>query len=232
MQLKTILLAGSAAFVLTACGDTTDAVDIPTTVSETLDLHEKLRDVSAATYSLERTHAFLSFEVGHNTGLSNYRVAFTDFTAALDFDPANPEAATLTASINPMAVESNYPGDYKEGHADSVFESWNEDISRDAKWLNADVHPSITFTSTGVTRTGDDTGTVTGDLTFLGQSHPVTLDVTFNGSANAPWFGERDLLGFNASTEIMRSEWGMGAYIPFVSDSVKIRFSGEFLQDE
>ena len=76
------------------------------------------------------------------------------------------------------------------------------------------------------------TGTVTGDLTLLGVTKPVSLDVSYNGVANPPWFGERDVIGFDASTTVQRSEFGMAAYIPNISDAVTVEFSGEFLQDE
>ena len=225
-----ILFAASAMLALAACGNGEPApapvVDTPPA------LHESLQGVAAGAYSLERSHAFLSFRVPHGNGLSQYRVALTDFDADLTFDPANPESSTLSVTINPMGVQTNYPGDYKATHADSAYESWNEDLARSPAWLNADAHPQITFTSTSVTRTGDQTGTVTGDLTFLGQTKPVTLNVTYNGVANAPWFGERDLIGFNATTTLTRSEWGMTTFLPLVGDEVTIAFSGEFLQDE
>ena len=98
--------------------------------------------------------------------------------------------------------------------------------------MNAGAYPQITFTSTEVTRTGDTTGTVTGDLTFLGQTQPVTLDVTFNGVANVPWFGTRDIIGFDAVTTINRSEFGQDTLQGMISDEVVVEFSGEFLQQE
>lgn len=174
----------------------------------------------------------MTVKVGHSGGISDYRISFTDFDGDLSFDPADPEASSLTFTINPLAVETNYPGDYKAGHAESQWESWNEDVSRDAKWLNADEFPEISFVATEITRTGDLTGTVTGDLTLLGETKPITLDVTYNGVANPPWFGERDVIGFDASTTVNRSEFGMAAYIPNISDAVTVEFSGEFLQDE
>ena len=228
------ILAGSAAVLgLVSCGANTEspAGNTETNAAQS-QLHPKLENVSAGAYSLERNHAFLSFRVGHGQGISQYRIALTDFDASLVFDPADPEAAALSVTVNPMATETNYPADYKAAHADSVYDSWNEDVSRDPKWLNADTHPEITFISTGVQRRGDDTGTVTGNLTFLGQTKPITLDVIYNGSANAPWFGERDLIGFEATTSLIRSEWGMDAYMPLIGDTVTISFSGEFLQDE
>ncbi|WP_018147957.1 YceI family protein [Henriciella marina] len=148
---------------------------------------QTLEGVDAATYELDPNHSFLTFSVTHN-GISTYTVYFTDFDATLDFNPEDPAASTINATINPGAVESNYPGDY--------------------------------------------TGTVTGDLSFRGETRPVTLDVTYNGMANVPWMGERDLIGFTATTTINRSEFGMDALQGIISDDVTIEFSGEFTQTE
>ena len=237
MKFRTLLIAGAGALALTACGAGTETGDIepaaePPVEAESNELHPALVDVAAANYSLEKTHAFMTVKVGHGGGISQYRISFTDFDADLAFDPADPEASTITFTINPMAVETNYPGDYKAGHADSGFETWNEDVSRNERWLNADAFPEITFVSTGATKTGDLSGSVTGDLTLLGVTQPVSLDVTYNGLANPPWFGERDVIGFDASTTVLRSDFGMTAAIPAIGDEITVEFSGEFLQDE
>lgn len=239
MTTKTYFVAAAAALILAACGGASDAPTIgdaetpPTdAATEAASQHPLLAEAAAGAYSLENSHAFMTVKVGHNGGITQYRISFTEFDADLDFDPAAPEASTISFSINPAVVETNYPGDYKAGHPDSQWQSWNEDISRDAKWLNADAHPEITFVSTSADRSGDLSGTVTGDLTLLGVTKPVTLDVTYNGVANPPWFNGRDVIGFDASTTVKRSEFGMGAYIPNIGDDVTVEFSGEFLQDE
>lgn len=241
MTYKNFIVGGAAAFALAACGgadtDTGDvsAPDAPTDVAGTSgddSLHPSLQGVASGDYSLEKTHAFMTVKVGHNLGISQYRISFTDFDGKMTFDPENPESSTISFSINPATVETNYPGDYSVGHENSEWNSWNEDVARDKKWLNSDEHPTITFTSTRAQRTGDTSGTVTGDLTLLGVTKPVSLDVTYNGSANAPWFGERDLIGFDATTVVKRSDFGMAAYIPNIGDEVTVEFSGEFLQDE
>lgn len=205
-----------------------DGADAETSAA---DLPEKLQDVSAASYSIDPTHAFLSATVMHN-GLSEYTVDFTDFDASLDFDPASPESSSLTVTIDPLGLNVNYPGDYKEGHPDSDFESWQDALSKDARFLNGEAYPEITFTSTELNRTGDYTGTVTGDLTFLGVTKPVTLDVTYNGMANMSWYGERDIIGFDATTTLNRSDFGQTSLQNAISDEVTIEFSGEFIQDE
>ncbi len=236
MTIKSYLVAGTAAVALTACGGganepTIEDAETPPTRAEA-ELHPLLADVAAANYSLEKTHAFMTVKVGHNGGITQYRISFTDFDGDLAFDPADPETSRVSFTINPATVETNYPGDYGAGHPDSQWSSWNEDVSRDAKWLNSDAHSEITFVSTSASRAGDLSGTVTGDLTLLGVTRPVTLDVTYNGVANPPWFEGRDVIGFDASTKLNRSDFGMAAYIPNIGDEVTVEFSGEFLQDE
>ncbi len=235
----TYFIATFTALVLAACGSETDtdagditAPPVPEVESPTFGPVAELDGVAAASYSLEKTHTSLAWYVGHASGLSSYRGVFTDYDISLQFDPAEPQNATLEVVINPLGVDTNYPGDYAATHEGSEFTSWEDDISRNANWLNADAHPEITFVSTGITRTGDKTGLVEGDLTLLGVTQPVTLDVIFNSSGNAPWYGERDLIGFNASTTFNRSDFGMTAYIPNVGDEIEIKFSGELLQDE
>ncbi|MEL7033227.1 MAG: YceI family protein [Pseudomonadota bacterium] len=234
MNFKTLIASSAGAIALAACSggsDTTASTDAETTAAET-QTFPAIAEVSAGTYSLEKNHAFMTVQVGHNGGISQYRISFTEFDGSLEFDPEAPESSSLSFSIDPMSVETNYPGDYKAGHPDSGWESWNEDVSRDAKWLNADEFPEITFVSTAIERTGESDGIVTGDLTLLGVTKPVSLDVSYGGVANPPWFGERDVIGFTANTTVQRSAFGMGAYIPNISDEVIVEFSGEFLQDE
>ena len=234
MNTKTYLGLFATAFALAACGNASDTPGIedaeqPPVAAE---IHPLLAEVATANYSLEKSHAFLTVKVPHNFGIAPYRISLVDIDGDLTFDPADPEASSISFAINPAAVEANYPGDYKQTHADSPWENWNEDISRDQKWLNADQHPEISFVSTSATRTGELTGTVTGDLTLLGMTKPITLEVTYNGVANPPWFGERDVIGFDATTTLLRSDFGMTAYAPLVGDELTVEFSGEFLQDE
>lgn len=184
----------------------------------------------AGAYTLDKTHASLTFQVMH-LGLSNYTARFTDFDASLNFDPANPTASTVTATINPASVETDYPGDYKATHADSGFNSWNEDLANSPNWLNAAAFPQITFTSTALTATGERTGTMSGDLTFLGVTQPVTLDVTFNGELNPhPMLQGRSAIGFSARGTLKRSDFGSTYGAAFIGDEVNLIIEAEFHQ--
>lgn len=183
-----------------------------------------LEGVASGLYNLEKSHAFLTWTVKHN-GISGYTVNFTDFNADLVFDADNPESSQLSVSINPTALNTNYPDPVKKAE-------WEAELANDPKFMNAAEFPTITFNSTGVTTTGEFEGTVTGDLTFLGVTKPVTLDVSYGGVANPPWFGQRDVIGFTASTTITRSDFGQTSLAGIISDEVEIEFSGEFLQAE
>lgn len=183
-----------------------------------------LEGADSGLYSLDKSHAFLTWTVRHN-GISSYTVNFTDFDAVLNFDAEDPESSAIQVSINPTALQTNHPDPAKKTE-------WESELSNDAKFFNAGEFPSITFSSTGAALNGEFDGTVTGDLTFLGVTKPVSLNVTYNGTANVPWFGQRDLIGFTASTTIKRSEWGMTSMAGMISDEVVVEFSGEFLQAE
>lgn len=183
----------------------------------------------AATYRIDPTHASITWRVNH-FGLAKYTARFKSFDATLSFNPADIAANAVDVTIDPLSVETDYPGDYKAGHADSGFASWNEDLAKNAQWFNAGAHPQISFKSTSATQASPATGTVTGDLTFLSVTRPVTLDVTYNGVARMPWAPDQDKIGFSAATTLKRSDFGMGAYIPNIADEVEVIIEAEFAE--
>ncbi|MBI1339197.1 polyisoprenoid-binding protein [bacterium] len=178
---------------------------------------QDLTNVGSGQYELEKSHASLVWRVKH-MGLSNYTARFVDFDASLDFDPANPAASRLKAVINPASVRAEHP----------TRDSWDSELAND--WFKAGQFPQIVFESSLVEQTGPTTGKVTGELSFLGITKPVTLDVTFNGTANSPFFGARDLLGFSARGVLKRSDFGLTRFASVVGDEVEVIIEAEFVQ--
>lgn len=129
-----------------------------------------------------------------------------------------------------VSVETDFVGDYKGTHPDSAFETWNEDLGKSPSWFNGTAHPQITFKSTSAAQSSPNTGTVTGDLTFLGVTKPVTLDVTYNGMVQLPWAPDQDRIGFSATTTLKRSDFGMSENLAFVGDEVEVIIQTEFLE--
>ena len=83
-------------------------------------------------------------------------------------------------------------------------------------------YPDMTFKSTKVVVTGDNTADITGDLTILGITKPVTLKVVHNKSGVLPMNDKMFVAGFSAMGKIKRSDFGMTNGIPMVGDDVDL----------
>ena len=180
------------------------------------------------TYKNDPFHSSLTFKIDH-MGLSHYTARFTRFDATLDFDPAL-ASSSVTVNIDPTSVRTDYSGDFKAAQKDSPYKSFDEQIARGDKFLNADKFSTITFKSTKVVQAGE-TLKVTGDLTFLGVTKPVTLLGSVVGSLEKHPFMGKGVVGFSATGTVKRSDWGMIGTQSFLGDDVTIIFEGEFDQE-
>ncbi len=95
-----------------------------------------------------------------------------------------------------------------------------------ADFFDAGKYPNATFRSTSVAASGPNQFTVTGDLTIQDKTHPVTLNVTLNGAGKHAMSG-LESVGFSATAQIKRSDYGVDAFTPNVSDEVDLRLTGE-----
>jgi len=182
------------------------------------------------TYKNDPYHSSLTFKIDH-FGLSHYTARFTKFDATLEFDPAKMTSSSVTVAIDPTSVRTDYSGDFKALHKDSPYKSFEDEIARGDKYLNADKFGTITFKSTKVVPSGKGLK-VTGDLTFLGVTKPVTLDASVVGSIEKhPYMGVA-VVGFSATGVVKRSEWGMTGTQAYLGDDVTIIFEGEFDQQK
>ena len=113
-------------------------------------------------------------------------------------------------------------------------ESQRDAHLRSADFLDVEHHPQLTFKSTRVERTGENTARLYGDLTIRGMTRPVVLDVTFNGMLTNPW--GMTSAGFSASTRINRKDWRLewnvaleaGGWL--VGDEVEIAIEAELIK--
>ena len=174
----------------------------------------------AGTYKLDAAHTNVGFRISH-LGFSHYTASFDKVAGTLQFDPANPSAMTVEATIDPKSLDLNAP---PAGFHDAVTGK---------EFLDSALFPAITFKSTKVAVTGLKTADVTGDLTLHGVTKPVTLAVTFNGGWAANAFdGAR--VGFSAKGVIKRSAFGMGMGLPApgtnfgVGDNIEVTIETEF----
>ncbi|WP_297801341.1 YceI family protein [uncultured Brevundimonas sp.] len=224
MKIKASLIAVSLAALVAACGQPAAQNEgaAATTASAPVELK-----APAGVYALDPTHATLQASVLHNS-ISNYTVRFNKIDGKVTLDPANLENSSVEFTVDPSSVDANYPGDYTGTHVNSGFKSWNEDIANSPSNLNARQFPQMTFKSTKVTKTGERTADVTGDLTFLGVTKPVTFKATFNGEIESHPFLQVPAIGFAAEGTFKRTDFGMA--LGYVGDEVTVRFDGEFLK--
>ena len=183
----------------------------------------EIEGMPAGLYKLDKTHASIVWKVSH-LGLSNYTARFTDFDVDLLFDNEKPENSKIIATIDPTSIKTDYPHPEKKDFDKKLVEG--------SGWFNTTQFPEIKFKSTSVKKTGDETADVTGDLTFLGVTKPVTLNVAFNKAIGNHPFANKPALGFSATGSLKRSDFGMTKYLPNIGDDVELLIEAEFLHEE
>lgn len=175
----------------------------------------------AGAYKIDPTHASLIFHVNH-LGFSNYTAAFRTFTADLQLDPANPETATVTATIDLASLSLPSP---PAGFTEELLGK---------NWLDTSITPQLKFESTSVVKTGPATADITGNFTLKGVTKPVTLHATFNGGYPGHPQDPHARIGFSAHGVLKRSDFGVSVGIPApgstmgVFDDVSFEIEAEF----
>jgi polyisoprenoid-binding protein YceI len=172
-----------------------------------------------AQYELDPEHTTVFFMVDH-VGYAKTLGLFTDVQGGFAYDAMTRELGGVNITINADSIDSfNAP---RDAHL------------RQGDFLDVQNYPAITFTANGGMATTETQGRVTGDLTILGQTLPVTLDVTLNKSAPYPFGHRREVLGLSMTTEIRRSAFGMtyGVANGLVGDEVRINIETEAMKME
>ncbi|MEM1076819.1 MAG: YceI family protein [Pseudomonadota bacterium] len=169
---------------------------------------------AADKYMLDASHSQVVFSYNH-LGYSTTFGMFSGFEGEIMFDQENPENSSVTVSM-PVT---------------SMFTGWEK---RDAHLMTADFFDAgdedlITFTSTSIEVTGENTANITGDLTINDVTKSVVLDAVLNQTGTHP-MANQEWAGFDATTTLIRSEFGLGGATPFVGDEVDVLISVEAMK--
>jgi polyisoprenoid-binding protein YceI len=172
-------------------------------------------DLAALTgdYAIDPSHTTIGF-VARHAMVTNVKGKFLDFTGTLHLDGTAPAESTASLDVTMDSIDTGSAD--RDGHLKS------------ADFFRTDEFPKMTFRSTRAEALGGDDYRITGDLTILGTTKPITIDLEFNGAAKDPFGNER--VGFEGKAEILRSEWGLtwnaaletGGVL--VSDKIKLNF--------
>lgn len=165
------------------------------------------------TYKLDPTHTDVLFTWNH-LGFSNPTGHFGQIEGTLVYDEADPTRSSVEVTL-PLAG------------LDTHVAKLDDHLKKD-EFLDAAKYPTITFKSTKVEVAGGGKLKVTGDLTLRGVTKPVVLDAKLNGAGPHP-MKKVPAIGFDATTTIKRSEFGIDAYVPNISDELKVSITTEAL---
>lgn len=163
------------------------------------------------TYQLDPGHTMVLFSWNH-FGFSNPTADLGLGEGTLVFDAANPAKSSVEVTM-PLAK------------LDTHVSALDEHLKK-PDFFDAAKYPVVTFKSTKVEPLGGNHFKVTGNLTVHGVTKPVVLDATLNKSGQHPML-KVPAIGFDATATIKRSDFGVGAYVPAVSDEIQIRITTE-----
>src|SRR6202167_499525 len=144
------------------------------------------------TYTLDPAHTRIGF-VARHAMVTKVRGAFNEFEGTATIDGTNAAVSHVQVAIKAASIDTR--------------NAQRDEHLRSNDFLAMAEYPQITFTSTSVSQTGDDTFEVTGDLTIKGVTNTITVPFEFEGAAKDPFGNER--VGFEGSVTINRKDYGI-----------------------
>lgn len=163
-----------------------------------------------ATYKIDANHTLVMATWSHG-GFSHPVANFGQADGTIVYDPDNVSASSVQVTLPLAGLNSFVP-------------AFDEHL-RSSDFFEADKYPNVTFKSTKVEAAGKDKLKVTGDLTIKDKTKPVVLDVTLNKTGQGQ--GGEQKIGFDASANVKRSDFGVDKFVPNVSDDVTLRITTE-----
>lgn len=167
-----------------------------------------------ARYEIDPDHLSIGFLVDH-IGYARTLGMFRKAEGAFDFDEQTGELSDVKVVVDTASVFSNHKK--------------RDEHLRSADFLNSKEFPEMVFTAESARRTGETTFVIPGQLELLGKSRSLTLEATWNKSAEYPiggglLGGKPYVMGVSAQGRILRSEFGMNYAVDngWVGDEVEL----------
>lgn len=157
-------------------------------------------------YTIEPNHTSVVWSANH-FGFSNSSGKFNDIEGFIIFDEKNPQKSSTEITIKTSGIVTGI----------AKF----DDHLKSQDFFDVKNYQTAKFVSKKIVVSGKNKAKISGDLTILNITKPVTLDVTFNKSGANP-INQKQSVGFSATTSIMRSEFGIKYALPSVSDKVNL----------
>jgi polyisoprenoid-binding protein YceI len=178
--------------------------------------------VTGGAYKADPAHTLVSWELDH-LGFSPYYGLFGDVSGTLQLDPKAPQNAKVSVTIPVSKVTTASAG------LTAHLLRGPKDAGGKPDFFGA-APADATFVSTAVRPKAQGKAEVVGNLTLNGVTKPVTLDTSFYGAGKSPMGDKAENIGFEATTTIKRSEFGLGGMVPMLSDQVKLKIAAAFVK--
>lgn len=162
-------------------------------------------------YELDASHSQVVFSYEH-LGFSTTYGMFSGFEGTIQYDAGDPANSSVNVSFPVTTMLTGWEKRFEHFMSGDFFGATEDEV--------------VTFTSKSIEVTGEDTALITGDLTLNDVTKEVVLDAKLNQAGTNP-LAEKEWLGFDATTTLMRSDYGLGAFAPAVSDEVEVQISIE-----
>ena len=146
----------------------------------------------STTWKIDPTHTLVEFGIRHLM-ITTVKGRFGGVEGTITGDLDDMTNATVDVKIDAASIDTR--NEDRDNHL------------RSGDFFDVEKYPHITFKSTKVTKTGDDTFNVEGELTIRDVTKPVTLEATLLGTAKDPWGNEK--VGFSAKAKINRTDYGL-----------------------
>jgi polyisoprenoid-binding protein YceI len=171
---------------------------------------------AVSTWQNDDPHSQLGFTVTH-LGISDISGTFNDFDVTIQ--SSKPDFSDVTFQMTAKAASIDTRVDARNNHL------------RSADFFDVAKYPELSFTSTSLKKKGKNKYAITGDLTLHGITKPVTMNLVFRGTTVNP-MSKATTAGFQLQGVIKRSDFnvGPGFPAPMISDEVRIKADGEFIQ--
>jgi polyisoprenoid-binding protein YceI len=172
------------------------------------------------TYTIDPNHSFVHFSWNH-VGFSTPSADFTDVTGVITGNHDHPEKSSVEVLIPVKSLDTH-------------VKLLNEHLIESGEYFKTKEFPNVAFKSTGIKNVDKkkDTFQLHGDLTVNGITKPVVLNAKLNKAGPHPFYHDAPAAGFNATTKIKRSSFGIDKFVPMVGDDLDVSITVEAIESE
>ncbi|MDF1716435.1 MAG: YceI family protein [Antarcticimicrobium sp.] len=167
-------------------------------------------------YVLDSSHSQIVFSYNH-LGFSTGYGMFSGFEGEIMFDQEDPANSSVSVAMPVTSMLTGWQERFDHFMSPDFFDASDDEM--------------VSFSSTGIEVTGETTARITGELTLNGVTKEVVLDAVLNQAGDHPMAG-KPWAGFSASTTLVRSDYNLGKFAPYISDEVAVELSIEAMKAE